>query len=299
VTTSEAPLRHLGQIQGWMQAVLMHPVGVAEGIASAEARSFIDVPPDAAETVVTRSRNMTAQERLGIYGYAYYARLLECLREEFPVLMHSLSQDVFDTFAVGYLQAYPSRSYTLLKLGANFPRYLTETRPEESEGDGIPADWPDFLIDLATLELAFNEVFDGPGGEGERLLDADQLRDMPAERFFRARLVGVGCLRLLHLRYPVHRYFTAVRRNEDPVPQTAAETFLAVTRQRYVVRHYELSPAAHQLLHALLAGQTVGEAIGLAVLAAGPDLDRFAANLRTWFRDWAAEGFFRTLEDSD
>jgi hypothetical protein len=36
----------------------------------------------------------------------------------------------------------------------------------------------------------------------------------------------------------------------------------------------------------------VGEAIGRA---AGPDLDRFAANLRTWFRDWAAEVFFCAL----
>jgi Putative DNA-binding domain len=296
MTTPDTPPRDLGHIQRWMQAVLMHPVGVAEGIASAEARRHIDVGAEEAEQVVTRSRALTALERLAIYGYAYYARLLECLREEFPVLMHALTPEVFDAFAVGYLQAYPSRSYTLFQLGANFPRYLAETRPAEGGGDGLPTDWPDFLIDLAALELTFNEVFDGPGVEGERLLDAEQLRAIPAARFHEARLVGVGCLRLLPLRYPVHRYFTAVRRHEDPVPPEAAETYLAVTRQRYVVRHYELSPPAYQLLRALLAGQTVGEAIGQVARAAGPDLDRFAANLRAWFRDWAAEGFFRALE---
>jgi hypothetical protein len=69
-----------------------------------------------------------------------------------------------------------------------------------------------------------------------------------------------------------------------------------VTRQRYVVRHYELSPPAYRLLRALLAGQTVGEAIGQEAHAGGPDLGRFAVNLRAWFRDWAAEGFFRSLE---
>ncbi len=69
-----------------------------------------------------------------------------------------------------------------------------------------------------------------------------------------------------------------------------------MTRQRYVVRHYELSAPAYQLLRRLLVGQTVGEAIGQAADAAGPDLDRFAANLRTWFHDWAAEGFFRAVE---
>jgi Putative DNA-binding domain len=296
MTTPGSPPRDLGHIQRWMQAVLMHPVGIAEGIASAKARQHIDVGPAEAEKVVTRSRALTALERLGIYGYAYYARLLECLREEFPVLMHALTQEVFDAFAVGYLQVYPSRSYTLLQLGANFPRYLAETRPEEGGGVGLPADWPDFLIDLATLELTFNEVFDGPGVEGERLLDADQLRDIPAERLAEARLVGVSCLRLLPLRYPVHRYFTAVRRHEDPVPYAAAETYLAVTRRRYVVRHYELSPPAYQLLRGLLAGESVGEAIGRAAEAAGPNLDRLAGNLRTWFHDWAAEGFFRAVE---
>jgi hypothetical protein len=296
MTAPDTPPRDLGHIQRWMQAVLMHPVGVVEGIASPEARHHIDVGPEEAEQVITRSRALPALERLEIYAYAYYARLLECLREEFPVLVHALTPEVFDAFAVGYLQVYPSRSYTLLQLGANFPRYLAETRPEDGGGEGLPADWPDFLIDLATLELTFNEVFDGPGVEGERLLDPEQLQAIPAERLPEVRLVGVSCLRLLPLRYPVHRYFTAVRRHQGPVPPAPAETYLAVTRRRYVVRHYELSPPAYRLLQALLAGESLAEAVGRTAEAAGPDLDRFANNLRTWFHDWAAEGFFRAVE---
>jgi hypothetical protein len=286
----------LGQIQRWMQAAIMHPVGVAEGVGAAAARSHIDVGPDEAETVVTRSRALTALERLAIYGNAYYARLLECLREEFPVLTHALGEEVFDAFAVGYLQQYPSRSYTLFQLGVHFARYLAETRPEGGDDEGLPADWPDFLIDLATLERTFNEVFDGPGVEGQSLLDADRLRAITPERLLEARLVGVPCLRLLVLRYPVHKYFTAVRRHEDPDPPGPAETCLAVTRRHYVVRHYELSRPAYELLHALLAGESVGHAISRAVEAAGPDVERLPDNLGTWFHDWAAEGFFRTVE---
>jgi hypothetical protein len=299
MTASNTLSHDLGQTLRWMQAVLMHPSGVEEGIASDEARRVIDVGPDEAEAVVTRSRAQSAVERLSIYSYAYYARLLECLREEFPVLMHALTQEVFDSFAVGYLQAYPSRSYTLLQLGANFPRYLTETRPEDGEDNDLPADWPDFLIDLATLELTFNEVFDGPGVERESPLDPELLRAIPAERFYESRLVGASCLRLLPLRYPVHRYFTAVRRHEDPEPPAAAETYLAVTRQHYVVRHYELSPPAYHLLRALLAGESVGRAIGRTVEETNPDLNRFPNDLRTWFRDWAAESFFRAIQFPD
>src|SRR5258708_18726791 len=158
--------RDLGQIQRWMQATIMQPGGVVEGMASAEARRLIDVGPDEAESVVTRSRALTALERLAIYGYAYYARLLECLREEFPVLKHALGEELFDAFAAEYLQQYPSRSYTLFQLGTNFPRFLEETRPNREGKRRSAADWPDFLIDLATLELTFNEVFDGPSLEG-------------------------------------------------------------------------------------------------------------------------------------
>src|SRR5258707_1575006 len=156
----------LGQLQRWMQAAIMHPAGIAEGIASAEARSYIDVGPDEAERVVTRSRAMTALERLAIYAYAYSARLVECLSEEFPVLKHALGEEVFDAFAVEYLERYPSRSYTLFQLGVNFPRFLAETRPDREADEGVAAEWPDFLIDLATLERTFSEVFDGPGVEG-------------------------------------------------------------------------------------------------------------------------------------
>jgi hypothetical protein len=299
MTHPNSSWRDLEQIQRWMQAAIMHPVGVAEGIASAEARRHIDVGPDEAEKVVTRSKALTAVERLAIYGYAYYARLLDCLRDEFPVLKHALGDEVFDAFAAEYLEQYPSRSYTLFHLGLNFPRFLAETRPDR-DGDGSAAvAWPDFLIDLATLELTFNEVFDGSGVEGEDLLDAGRLQAIAPERLLDARLVGVPCLRLLALRYPVHRYFTAVRRHEEPSLPEPAETYLAVTRRRYMVRHYELSRPAYQLLHALLAGESLGQAISRALRAAGPDLDRMPYNLWTWFHDWAAEGFFREAVTSD
>jgi hypothetical protein len=299
MTTPNNPRHDLGQIQRWMQAAIMHPAGVAEGIASVAARGHIDVRPDEAETVVTRSRALTALERLAIYGYAYYARLLECLREEFPVLKHALGEELFDAFAVEYLEQFPSRSYTLFQLGTNFPRFLAQTRPDREEEESTAPSWPDFLIDLATLERTFNEVFDGPGMEGEPPLAADTLHGVSPERLLEARLTAVPCLRLLALRYPVHHYFTAVRRHQDADLPVPAETWLAVTRRRYVVRHYELSRPAYRLLHALLAGESLGQAIRQAVEADGPDLDRLSANLWTWFHDWSAEGFFRAVELAD
>jgi len=281
----------LDVIQRWMQSVIMHPDGVAQGVASHAARQEIDVNPQDVDKFLTRSKTLTALERLQIYGSAYYARLLECLREEFPVLVHALGEQTFDAFAFAYLHEFPSRSYTLNRLGAAFPRFLAETRPEGEEET-----WPEFLIDLATLEWAFSEVFDGPGVEGEPLFDAAQLQAIPSEKWTEARLIPVPCLRLLTLRFPAHRYFSAVRRKEEVDPPELAETFLAITRREYVVRHYPLERTAFALLQQILAGRRIGQAISAVAESAEMDLELLALRLQEWFRNWTAEGFFRAVE---
>jgi len=135
--------------------------------------------------------------------------------------------------------------------------------------------------------------------EGQRLLRLEQLQAIPPERWPEARLVPVPCLRVLALRYPIHLYYSAVRRGKEADFPDPVETLLAVTRRRYVIRRYELSRPQFVLLEALLAGRPIGEAIQVAADAAGDDDDHFAAELSEWFRNWTAERFFRTVELPD
>jgi hypothetical protein len=291
----------LDVVQRWFQAVVTHPAGVAEGAAGDEAQRLLRLDRGELEMVVRRSRNLTAEERLSIYANAYWARLLECLGDCFPVLRTALGEEVFDSFAFEYLQRYPSRSYTLDRLGERFPQFLDETRPPETAQEVA---WPDFLIDLARFEWTLAKVFDGPGVEGQKLLrheDLDGLREAPPERFAAARLVPVVCLRLLVSRYPVNAYYTAVRHAEEgdevPIPEPAEER-VAILRRDFVVRRYSLSRPQHALLEAVLTGATVNEAIAAA--AAQPDVtglddEVLAASLQAWFRFWTAEGFFQSL----
>jgi hypothetical protein len=262
----------LNALQRWMQDIIVHPDGPLADAA-------------AVERLLTRSRQLTAAERLAIYHNAYHIRLLECLREEFPVLRQALSDDTFDTFAYGYLRTYPSRSYTLTRLGTRFAQFLEESCPQED------AEWATFIIDLAVLEWTFSDVFDGPGVEGQPVFDAAALGTLAAEEWLQTRLTPVPCLRLLCLRSPVQEYYAAVRKGEEPPPPESANVFLAVTRRDYVVRHLPLQPTEFALLYALLAGRTVGEALA----EIGPHLAsdaRVAALVPGWFQRWAAEGFF-------
>lgn len=300
--SDDATQPDLNAVQRWFQAVITHPAGVDGGVASEDAQRIINMKRDELERIVTRSEKLSAAERLGVYANAYYARLLECLGESFPMLRRALGgDDVFNGFAFDYLQAYPSTSYTLDRLADNFPRFLAETRPD-LDADGKPPSepsWPDFLIDLAMLELAIGQVFDGPGAEGQATLDAESARSIPALRWPEARLVTVPCLRLLRFGHPVNAWYSAVRAAADDaelLPPDPSDEYVALTRRDYVVRRIPLTEPQYALLDALQRGQTVGNAIAAATVVTDVTDGALAAQLMRWFTEWSAAQLFEKVE---
>ncbi|HVA47982.1 MAG TPA: putative DNA-binding domain-containing protein [Pirellulales bacterium] len=295
-----SPDSSLASLQRWMQAVIMHPDGVVAGAKSDDARQHLEAGPESCETVVSRSRNLTGVERLTIYHQAYFARLLECLRNIFPIVAKTVGDEAFDALAMGYLQAHPSQSYTLDRLGDAFVRFLDETRPDRDETGQPTETWPDFLMELAKLEWTIGEVFDGPGSEGRPTLSAEQLAAIGPEHWPEVRLVPAPCLRIMSFGFPVNDYFTELRQRAAdavPPPFPAAETtWLALFRRDYVVRRQALDREQYDLLTALAAGQTVGAAIKHLLDTTGIDVDRLAASLQEWFRTWTAAGFFAAVD---
>lgn len=296
----------ISRLQHWFQTVITHADGVDSGASSQEAQQLIQLSPGQLEKVITRSRALTAAERLAIYANAYHTRLLECLGEVYPWLKRTLGDEAFEVFAFGYLQEYPSRSYTLNDLGRSFPHYLEKTRPQADSDENDPSgasaeeadDWPEFLIDLARLEWAIYEVFDGPGVEGQPLLNADAFLNVPPERWAEVQLDMVPCFQLLATRFPVNDYYTRLRQAKDgesvPLP-SAQPSFVALTRRDYVVRRYNLSETEFELLRALHRGLPLGQGIEHALRSSNDDLTRLAEDLKLWFRNWTAEGFFRAI----
>jgi hypothetical protein len=274
-----------------MQAVIVHPAGVEAGVCSAPAREAIDIAAFDLQSVILRSRNLTSAERLGIYASAYFARLLECLREEFPALKRAVGEEAFSAFAGGYLQQYPPQSYTLAELGSRFPQFLQETRPD----DGEPRpNWTDFVIELATVERIYAEVFDGPGVEHSRCIQPEALAGLSPERWSEAQLVPAPCLRLVELSHPVHEYITAVRRKQNAIVPAPSPTWLVITRRDYVVRRVAVSRDEFTLLESLIDGRSVGEAIA-ALMRDSHEASALEARVQEWFRHWAAAGYFQAI----
>lgn len=287
------------QLQRWMQAVITHPGGVSAGVSSEDARQTIDVDFEALETIVTRSESLTGAERLSIYSRAYHARLIECFRAEFPCLLHALGDVLFNQFVIEYLLHYPPRSYTLNRLAESFPRFLAESRPDADAPREERESWPDFIIDLATFERAFFETFNGPGEEAcvedQLRLRSAQVLNIPGEQFSGMRVEPSPCLRLLAFHYPVGDYFLAARRQQNPNLPAPAETFIAMTRQNYVVRFFDFTVVQYELLRALMDGLSISQALSRAAEMSVQDIALLSTKARGWLRAWADTGLLVSL----
>ncbi|RCS56191.1 DUF2063 domain-containing protein [Bremerella cremea] len=258
-------------LQKWFQAVITNVSGVSGGVASPEARSWIDIAPDELEAVVLPSQKRSSVQRLEVYANAYFARLCECLKAIFPLFAQTVGDELFDQFALGYLQQYPSRSYTLNRLGDRFVEFLNETRPAES---GDEPGWADFIICLARLEWGIDQVFDGPGYEGQAVIGPLALKQLSPEDFWTSQLQLVPCLQTFAFSFPVNAYVTEAKKGtvEVAIPQPQP-TWLALSRRDFVVRRIPLSHFQYVLLACLGEGMTVGEAIDEALHETGEPED--------------------------
>ena len=291
--------RDLDVVQRWFQSVIRHPGGIEQGVASDEAQQLIRLDRGELERVIKRSKNLSAVERIHVYANAYYARLLECLGESFPVLRRALGAELFDDFAFEYLQRYPSRSYTLGLLGANFHQFLDETRPDRLADGTVPeVNWPDFMIDLAKFEWEVAEVFDGPGIEGEPVLDASDIQAVGPDLWASAKVELVPCLRLMAFEYPINDYFTQAKESDEDAELAIPEPrpqYVVLTRRQYIVRRIELLEPQYRLLVALHAGQTVGESIMAAADSFQGSDDEFMELLGAWFEFFVSRSFFKAI----
>jgi hypothetical protein len=262
----------LATTQRWLQDVITDPDGVEAGVARASGCAA----PLAADAVVHGSENLSATERLALYGRTYRRRLVGCLRDSYPALCHALGGELFEDFALDYLRTKPARSYTLASLGRGWPAHLEATRPDRDGPETERESWPDFIVDLARLERTFCEVFDGPGVEGETIATGT---DVPVDaRWSSATVAPVRCLRLLAVRFAVGDYLVAVRRGEDPPLPAPHPCSLAVSRRDYVVTITTLDATAHALLAAL--GE--GSPLGAAARRSGVTPDQARGMVRAW-----------------
>ena len=88
----------------------------------------------------------------GVYRYAYGSRLIEALRNDHELLHAYLGDEMFDEMGRAYVKARPSENPNMRWFSQGLPDFLRTSAPY--------SDYP-VLADLAALEKALNDAFDG------------------------------------------------------------------------------------------------------------------------------------------
>jgi hypothetical protein len=275
-TRSAAPVTSLQQLQSWLfERVTRAPSDAdpAAVAADTDRDTNKDTNRDAELAQRVVSGNLSAAERVAVYRHGYFARLVECLEDDYPALAHALGAQCFEALCRDFIALHPPASASLNYYGAPFAAYCGR-RPES---------WSAFARDLARLEWAVVEAIHAE--EGERL-DVSALGRLSPEQWSTARLVPSPALRLLFSAYPVEEFYRAFKQgnaaplatdpsgSELPAPVASA---VVVCRRGEDVWRIRLSVALGRLLESLLAGAPLLDA-----------LERFGSD--TTARDTTARG---------
>ena len=271
----------LPRLQRWMQSVVVHPGDVEEALRSEAAER--ELPADRLADLVLPSRTLTPSERVEIYHGMYLLRMHDALSDDYEALRHFLGDEAFFDLVRDYVEVYPSRHFSLNRLGDHLPDFIRESAQVSRRS---------FCHDLARLELAITQLFDAPHSPS---LQPEAISAVAEAAWPEAVLKPVEAFRLLSFRYPVSAYLQTVQDDNHDHPETRVKlTWVVVFRSNYGMRRLDLSRAAHDLLADLALGVSLRDAISKAA----PRRRRAAATqeqLFGWFRDWVSSGMFQSV----
>jgi len=284
------------ELQRRVAAAIMHPLTKAETMPR-RRRDGVSNPSEAAAFIKPNDR-LNSFERLEIYNRQYWFRLYSSFEEDFPGLKAILGNARFEKLMRDYLTDCPSQSFSLRNLGSQLESWLLE-HPRYLDPRNQLA------LDMIRLEWAHIEAFDA--GE-DPLLDADDLAFIDEHSVLHMQ----PHLRTLELHYPVEDLLIELRSesgSSDSSSNNASaarkvkhlrrvatlapeEIFLAVHRHQNSVYYKRLEREEYRLLHSLLAGKPIGEAIdGAFENSAIPEDDR-GHWLQQVFAAWSSLGWF-------
>jgi hypothetical protein len=181
--------------------------------------------------------------RVEIYADMFRTRLTDVLRDDYPRVLATLGDEAFGTLARRYLARHPSTHPSVRYVGRLFAGFV-------GDEEGLPP----FLGDLARLEWARVEVFDGPDADPLRLSD---LLALPAAEWPALRLRPIPASQVLECAWPVHEIWATA--GDSPREATAGieprPCTIRVWREGWAVSHAVMGDLERRVFPLLQRGE--------------------------------------------
>lgn len=209
-------------------------------------------------------RALVGSGDIGIYARMYASRLHDTLADDYPKLRKALGDERFAELAAAYFGAHPPSSFTLRDAGLALPGFL--------RGAAIAPPW---AADLAALERARVEVFDGPDAEP---LAQDAVAAL-GDELPGLMLAWVPSSVIVPLAWAVDDLWSAIEDDEPAEEPVAASRTVLVWRRDVAVLHRTLDDDEARLAPQIARGaafaavcEVLGELHGEAASARAVEL---------------------------
>jgi len=244
----------LARLQSLLYRLITAPGGVDEGLADEHA-----LGPEGLAGLIHSDDRLSSRDRLEIYANAYFYRLLDVCREDFPATVALLGDAHFHNLITGYLLDYPPTEPSIQYAG----RYLADFLRGHPRRASRP-----FIADLAKLERTLLESFHAADATP---LAAAALSALAPAEWPALELALHPAVRILNLEWHVEDVVRAVEEGKTPEAPPPGPLKLLVWRHNSRVLYRELEPGESAALTVAADGATFG-----AICAAVADESRAA-----------------------
>jgi Putative DNA-binding domain len=232
----------LAALQSLLYRLITAPASIEEAAAHERALQTRGL-----EAVIAGNERLSASDRLRIYANAYFYRLLDIFKEDFPCTYTVLGDVNFHNLITGYLIEYPPNEPSVLYAGHHLPHYLeTISGPARVAAAHVP-----FLADLARLERACIEVFHGADAEA---LEQKSLSGLPPESWPMLRIRLHPAAQIFDIEWRIDVLMAAIKEGRQWELPERSSARLLVWRKQQRVHYRALEPGERAALKTATGG---------------------------------------------
>jgi hypothetical protein len=263
----------LQNLQALLYRLITAPDGVGEGLQAEKVQVNL-------ADVIRGDERLSAVGHLEIYANAYFYRLLDILKEEYPATLAVLGEADLHNLVTGYLLAYPPTEPSVMYAGRYLADFLGGHPFRERRA---------YIADLARLERTVLEVFhrsDAPA------LDAETMRAVPVDDWPNLEMRAHPTVAILDSEWRVNELLREVENKIEWREPAHTAVSIVVWRKGFEVYYRALERGERGALGLALEGKLEGTSFAMmceAVAAEYPGDDAPAAINRVLTR-WLADG---------
>ena len=202
------------------------------------------------------SKNVPVPRVLGarVYNNAYFVRLSDVLKDEFPTLAGVTTEDGFTEIAASYLRAYPPSEADIGLLGKNLARHL-ETAAITHVDFGVTMS---ALADLASLDRARAEAFTHKSSVS--VISKSVLAELTPDQWEHVAFQFTPTLNVLQCQNAIAQVWAAVDSKEPPAKPEASRQSIIIWRKGERSEHKVMSDNENFLFSQMTTGTSFAEA---------------------------------------